>query len=233
MSLDQKYDAFYRQGGNSNSHSEIAVGRWPVDRMQAIVFVPAQGKTVLDIGCGDGWLLYQFRNRFSHLVGLEYSQGRLDVAHAKLKGLAFTGVCGSAENMHSIESNSIDHIVCADVIEHIPDVYQAADEMFRVLRPGGHAVINTPNIAFVKKRLRLLAGRFPSTSQPNEGHGSDILYDGGHLHYFTYRSLRVLLQRSGFSVVREMGFGPLGKLHDVWRTGFSVAVQLVVVKPKP
>lgn len=232
MSLDDKYDAFYSGDSAKGAHRDIAVPAWPTNRIEAIVFLPYRGDTVLDIGCGDGQLLYQFRDRFRHLIGLEYSAARLAAAQVKMAGLNFSGFCGSAERMSDIKSESIDLIVSADVIEHIPDVYQAVDEMHRVLKPGGTIVINTPNIAFVKKRLRLLAGRFPSTSQANEGHGSDVLFDGGHLHYFTYRSLRLLLQRSGFVVTREIGFGPLGRLHDFWRSGLSIAVQTVAAKPR-
>ena len=132
--------------------------------------------------------------------------------------------------MATIGSASIDQIVSADTIEHIPDVFAAAQEMHRVLKPGGRLLINTPNIAFLKKRALLLVGRFPSTSQPNEGLGSDILFDGGHLHYFTYRSLRLVFERAGFKCVKKIGFGQLGRLHDVYPELLSVGVQAAFVK---
>jgi hypothetical protein len=92
-------------------------------------------------------------------------------------------------------------------------------------------VINTPNIAFIKKRLLLVLGRFPSTSQPNEGLGSDVLFDGGHLHYFTYRSLRLTLERAGFEMVCQMGFGRLGWIHSIWPSLTSGGVQWIAKKP--
>ena len=133
--------------------------------------------------------------------------------------------------MIQIESESIDRIISADTIEHIPDVYVAVAEMFRVLKPGGYLVINTPNIAFIKKRLLLLLGRFPSTSQANEGIGSDILFDGGHLHYFTFRSLRILLEKAGFEMTKKIGYGKLGKIHDIYPSLLSGGVQWVARKP--
>ena len=229
MTLQAKYDEFYQ--GTAIAPQELRLSGWPRDRFQAVVAVPIQGESILDIGCGDGKLLFQFRNRFKRLVGLEYSASRLEAAKVNLRDFDFVPVCGSAESMTDIATGSIDCIVTADVIEHIPDVYLAADEMLRVLKPGGVLVINTPNIAFAIKRLRLLIGRFPSTSQPNEGLGSDVMFDGGHLHYFTFRSLALLLQRSGFEIERRMGFGRLGKLHDLLPSLLSVGVQLVARKP--
>lgn len=231
MTLSDKYDQFYDSSLEKEQFEEITVRGWPKDRVEAITAVEGTGDRVLDIGCGNGFLLYQFRNRYRSLVGLEYSPRRLSQARVNLDGLEFIPVNGSAENMEDVESNSIDRIISADTIEHIPDVYAAAAEMFRVLKPGGQLVINTPNIAFIKKRVLLLLGRFPSTSQPNEGIGSDVLFDGGHFHYFTYRSLRLVLENAGFIAVRRMGYGRFGRIHDFLPSLTSGGLQWVMSKP--
>ena len=231
MSLVKGYDNFYSSSQAKEVFKDIDLRGWPKDRVESIIYVVDQQGTVLDMGCGNGHLLYLLRNHFEKLVGLEYSPHRLEQAKLNLDEQNFVPLLGSAENMDAIESNSIDCIVSADTIEHIPDVYSAVSEMYRVLRPGGKLIINTPNIAFLKKRILLMIGRFPSTSQGNEGLGSDILFDGGHLHYFTFRSLRLLLSRSGFLIEREMGFGRFGRVHNLYPSIFSGGVQLVVQKP--
>ncbi len=228
--MEQKYNQFYNASLRKEDFKDVQVGRWPKDRVQAILSVAGEGESILDIGCGSGHLLYQFRHRFTNLVGLEYAQHRLDQAQINLQEYSFTPIHGTAENLSAVRSNSIDRIVSADTIEHIPDVYEAVGEMHRVLKPGGMLVINTPNIAFLKKRVLLLMGRFPSTSQSNEGLGSDILFDGGHLHYFTFRSLRLLLERFGFRMVRHMGYGRFGAAHNFWPTLLSGGVQWIANK---
>lgn len=230
MDFSNKYDEFYDSSLEKEEFDTITVSGLPKNRVEAIVAMGGSGERILDIGCGNGYLLYQFRNSFNSLVGLEFSKHRLLQAKINMADCDFTAVQGSAENMSEIVTNSIDRIVSADTIEHIPDVYSAIDEMYRVLKPGGILVMNTPNIAFVKKRLLLCFGRFPSTSQPNEGLGSDVLYDGGHLHYFTFRSLRLLLQRSGFIVDRKIGYGRLGFIHNIWPELLSGGVQFVARK---
>jgi len=231
MSLAERYDTFYASSQTRETLHDVALKGWPRNRVEAIVAFAGSGGTVLDVGCGNGHLLFQLRTRFERLVGLEYSGSRLQQARLNLTGLPFTGVQGSAEAMTDIAAGSIDCIVSADTIEHIPDVYLAAGELHRVLRPGGRLVINTPNIAFLKKRVLLLCGRFPSTSQPNEGFGSDVLYDGGHLHYFTFRALRLLLERAGFVVEQSIGYGRLGRLHHLHPPLLSGGVQLIARKP--
>jgi ubiquinone/menaquinone biosynthesis C-methylase UbiE len=136
-SLDVLYDRFYEKDSLQETIPDIKVRGWPRDRHQAVVTAGGRGQSVLDIGCGNGLLLYQCRDSFKKLVGLEYSSARRRQATANLHGLDFRPVCGSAENMAEIETGSIDQVVTADTIEHIPDVYAAAAEMRRVLRPGG------------------------------------------------------------------------------------------------
>jgi hypothetical protein len=80
--------------------------------------------------------------------------------------------------------------------------------------------IDTPNVAKYSRRLKLLAGHFPSTSSLDEGltryDGEPVqLHDEGHLHYFTFRSLRrLLLERAGFERVEYLPYAarpaPLG-----------------------
>lgn len=231
MSLADRYDTFYAADLKPEDMRDIARHAWPHDRVEAIVAFAGQGGSVLDVGCGNGHLLYQLRRQFTELHGLEYSAARLRQARANLAGWAFQGTEGSAESMDAYPDNRFDCVVSADTIEHVPDVYLAAAECFRVLKPGGRLVMNTPNIAFLKKRLLLLAGRFPSTSQKNEGFGSDVLFDGGHLHYFTYRSLGLLLRRAGFELVEPVGYGQLGRVHHLLPKLLSGGAQWVARKP--
>jgi ubiquinone/menaquinone biosynthesis C-methylase UbiE len=231
--MRDKYDRFYATTLTKEHIPTIIVRGWPKNRLEAIVAQGGNGDRLLDIGCGSGHLLYQFRERFKSLIGLEFSPHRLEQAKANLEGLSFTPLIGSAEDLSAIDSNSIDQISSADTIEHIPDVYKATQEMYRVLRPNGRLIINTPNIAFIKKRFLLLVGRFPSTSQPNEGISDDILFDGGHLHYFTFRSLRLVLTNVDFTIEKECGYGPLGRIHDLWPQLLSGGVQIVARKHAP
>ena len=235
MGLNEQYDTYYQSSLKKEDFSAVVLDGWPRNRLEAILYtiekMDFSGEKVLDIGCGNGHLLFQLREKFRNLVGLEYSINRLKQAKVNLADFSFTPVPGTAEKMDSIESDSIDCIVSADTIEHIPDVYRATEEMLRVLKPGGSLIINTPNIAFIKKRLFLLFGRFPSTSQSNEGLGGDILFDGGHLHYFSFRSLALLLRRAGFQIENAIGYGKFGRVHNIHAPLMSGGVQLMAKKP--
>lgn len=81
------------------------------------------------------------------------------------------------------ENGALDVVIAMMVFEHLFDPFHSFSELARVLKPGGLAFVNLPNVASVKCRWDLVRGRMPMTSTAD---WFDIRqWDGGHLHYFT------------------------------------------------
>ena len=228
MSLSKAYSEI-----DKNHHGvgrrEIVIKGWPANRHEAVFYAVGGGISVLDIGCGNGFLLYNLRKKFENLYGLELSSSMAIEAKETLSNQK-AGIClGNVEQL-PFEDESFDCVVWTDVLEHIPDVWQAFREVVRVLRLGGQLITTTPNVAYFKRRITLLRGRFPVTSGYDEGliPGGDCnLFAGGHFHYFTFRSLRKNYEKFGIKVVREFGFGRLGRIHNLWRTMLSGGICMV------
>jgi SAM-dependent methyltransferase len=75
-------------------------------------------------------------------------------------------------------------VVAAEVIEHLergPRTVLSA--LAGLLEPGGRLVLQTPNVAALHKRLRLLAGRAPFDPMPEDRSGE------GHVREYTAREL--------------------------------------------
>jgi predicted SAM-dependent methyltransferase len=99
----------------------------------------------------------------------------------------------------ALNSNSADAIFSNQVIEHLVDPRLFAAEVFRVLRPGGTAVVATPNVRYVRHLWRLaVQGHGPKTGNDDTRDGA---WDNGHLHYFTHRDLREVFADAGFRSV--------------------------------
>jgi SAM-dependent methyltransferase len=122
-----------------------------------------------------------------------------------------------AENVPDSQARKYDAVIMVALIEHLIDPMGAMTRIRKALKPGGFVYIDTPNIVRYTQRLKLLAGKFPSTASRNEGlttyYGEPAdLYDEGHLHYFTYRSLSLMLtERCNFSKIVKLGY-PGGKI---------------------
>lgn len=100
------------------------------------------GKVVLDIGCGGGTTGAIFAYGGAHYIGLDHSSNAAVYSLRHLKGVGGEGftVQGNAESL-PIRSNSIDIVYSNGVLHHTPNFATAMDEVYRVLKPGGTAII--------------------------------------------------------------------------------------------
>lgn len=93
---------------------------------------------------------------------------------------------------------SVDVVMAMMVFEHLFDPFHSFAELARVLKPGGKAFVNLPNVGSVKCRWDLLRGKMPMTSTAD---WFDLRqWDGGHLHYFTIDDVRRLASVSGLRI---------------------------------
>ena len=229
-SLQAAYDDLYR--GRKPGRRDLNLDRWPRDRHEACVAKAPPGKRVLDVGCGNGKMLYNFRHKFDELCGVELSEEGASIATAALEGLNGDVRRGDIERDLPWEDGFFDVVVLSDVIEHVINLWPAMEEVTRLLKPGGHVVLSTPNVASLRSRIALLMGVFPS-SKAKQGfdlQGDAEPHDGGHLHYFTFSMLDRLFARYGYSQVDRFGFGHLGRFHNLRPTLLSPACLVVAKK---
>ena len=103
-------------------------------------------KPALELGCGPGQLLAAAASRGKDLAGIDVSLEWLVVAKhlVKAHGGAPQLAAGLAERL-PIKTGSLSALISLDVIEHVGDQQTYADEIARVLEPGGRFAISTPN----------------------------------------------------------------------------------------
>jgi 2-polyprenyl-3-methyl-5-hydroxy-6-metoxy-1,4-benzoquinol methylase len=98
---------------------------------------------IMDVGCSSGYTLKLLRRRMPHakVLGADYVRRPLD----KLSE-AFPDLPLFQFNVARcpLESNSVDGVVLLNILEHIEDDARAVQEVYRILRPGGVAVIEVP-----------------------------------------------------------------------------------------
>jgi SAM-dependent methyltransferase len=114
---------------------------------------------VLELGSGNGGMLFPFALG-AHAVALDtYIDADLR-RFAALSGLSIGHVRATASAL-PFRSNSLDVVLMAEVIEHLPQPRKAAREVMRVLRSGGVCLISTP------PRLKFLTRRDPHFGIPS------------------------------------------------------------------
>jgi 2-polyprenyl-3-methyl-5-hydroxy-6-metoxy-1,4-benzoquinol methylase len=111
-------------------------------------------RQIIDVGCGEGILVEEYREKGFDIVGLDMNYKSAYVNRGDLTKLPFA-------------DESFDLLTALDVIEHLDFEQQerAFAEIHRILRPGGRALLSIPNLAHIASRVSfLLAGRLLRTS---------------------------------------------------------------------
>lgn len=99
---------------------------------------------ILDMGCGTGALLGEL-TRYGEVSGMDFSEKAVNFARER--GMRDV-ILGRAESL-PFESDKFDVVLALDVLEHVEQDGRAIQELYRVLKPGGIAIIFVPAFMFL------------------------------------------------------------------------------------
>ncbi len=118
-------------------------------RRAAIIFENLEmsgSESVLDIGCGRGFythaLVYLFPK--ARVVGIDSNVKYIALAQKQTPSPRVQFLVVNAKTL-PFANNSFDRVICSEVLEHIPDDMACLEEVFRVLKKDGVAMISVPN----------------------------------------------------------------------------------------
>lgn len=110
--------------------------------------------SVLDLSCGEGEILSRLKNEGCQVLGTRYRTGDYIIEHdyAAESRVALRDDVDLLRRL-PFADHSFDVVLLIEVLEHLPSHLHVLAEAARVLRPGGHLLITTPNIARIHSRF--------------------------------------------------------------------------------
>ena len=179
--------------------SMLFLGYEPKDNKLLTKMGNGKGKKMLDVGCGNGWFIYQWKNRGWDVYGVEpglngAKTGRkagLNIHHGDLLSAKF-------------ESESFEYIRLNHSFEHIHNPDEILQEIHRILKPEGTLFIGVPNINSFNGKL----------------FKQYWYYLGAPFHTYSYsdKTLPVFLEKQGFKVKKIM--------YNSWFMGLLGSFQI-------
>ncbi len=171
------------------------------DRSSPFRWVP-RDVCILDIGCGFGESLGYHQSRGCDVYGVEADENIRRVAD-KFGYKVHVGLF----DPDVYEAEFFDYVTMSQVIEHVTDPLQTLRGIARILKPGGVAILSTPNA---------------------NGWGAKVFgrhwinwHAPYHLQFFSVRSMRLAAEQAGLVLERSVTITPSAWLHFQWVHLFS------------
>ncbi|MCH7848417.1 MAG: class I SAM-dependent methyltransferase [Planctomycetes bacterium] len=162
-----------------------------------------ENKTVVDLGAGAGyfsWKLFEVLERqgldpSTIITPCDLYPELFQFDKLQCRQCDFNDGLG-------FEPATVDLVVCMEVIEHIPNQLRLWQELARIIKPGGKALVTTPNILNINARLRyLFSGTMPLFDILPIAE-NDVVHTSGHINPVSLYYLYFFAKLAGFSEIR-------------------------------
>lgn len=151
---------------------------------------------LLDIGCGNGRLLYLAQRAGWRVKGIELSAAMAESVRGKLGVEVLVG--DFLDMTPAAADRQVYDVVCLrHVLEHLPDGLTAMTRIRELLRPGGYFLAEMPNIEGLSKKWVRATVNLGLHSR----HFSDD-FVAGHCNEYSKQSFLYLLGKTGFELLR-------------------------------
>lgn len=189
MPNDKELAAFYPEESYYSYHIDI-YKKTPVKNffkslllMDNSVIEPKFKKPgkILDIGCGNGWTLFQFKSKGWSVFGVEPSK-----VGAKAGNDAGLNIFNGELIEANYQTSSFDYVRSNHSFEHIHNPIETLKEIDRILKPNGTLLIGIPNISGINSKV----------------FKKYWYYLGAPVHTFNYneKTISEILSKNGFEV---------------------------------
>lgn len=164
---------------------------------------PWRGK-ILDLGAGEGYFSSLVARR-CHDEGVAELRAHLKACDLFPEEFKFDGVACDRCDFNApfpYANDTFDAVCSIEVVEHLENAFHFMRETFRILRPGGVAVVTTPNVLNVNSRLTTFVTGFPLLYGPLPLSSRDPQHLGGHINPVSLYYLVYFARVAGFREVR-------------------------------
>lgn len=114
---------------------------------------------ILDVGCYDGIISQNYKKNTNYVTGIDIHEEPLKKASELLHEVHLIDL---NYDWNPLKSNTYDVVIMSAVLEHVFDYRNVFSEIRRVLKNNGVFINAVPNVASLRGRFELLAGKVPA-----------------------------------------------------------------------
>lgn len=149
----------------------------PVEAMRIHDFSAFGGKKVLEVGCGNGYVLSRYAQHGADVFGVDITPTAVQLCKQRFAHMNLPGTFQEADAEKLPFADATFDCVCSmGVLHHVPDTPRAVAEIHRVLKPGGRLIVmfyhRNSALYHVNYRLKSWLGGKPMNVLLNEYDGT-------------------------------------------------------------
>lgn len=163
---------------------------------------------VLDAGCGGGaFVNYLYKRGFGKIYGVDASPEGIEVARINFPEIEEKFFIHDCYDECLPFNQRFNLIISMEVIEHLYSPKKYLENIYNWLAQDGFFVVSTPYHGYFKNLAIILFNRFDKHFDP--------LSEGGHIKFFSRKTISMLLHNTGFTI---MGYSGCGRIPFLWKS---------------
>jgi 2-polyprenyl-3-methyl-5-hydroxy-6-metoxy-1,4-benzoquinol methylase len=200
MNMENEVTKFGWISANEEAHQQYTI--------PAIMALLPRSKplNIIDVGCGNGYLVNYLFKAGHRVVGIDVAEDGIEIARETYPHLKFQ-LRSAYEKLDDLLGVPADVIISSEVIEHLYYPQRFLKNMSTALRPGGYLLLTTPYHGYLKNIAISLLNGWDQHHHPEK--------EGGHIKFFSEKSLRQILTDHRFGNIK---FRNAGRLPFFWKS---------------
>lgn len=158
-----------------------------------------KNRCILDLGCGNGYLAGYLIKQGYNAYGTDASEMGIAIAKKEYPDRFYLQDLSTGKLPEQLQVLKFDTIISTEVIEHLYDPEGFIDLCREILPQNGEIIISTPYHGYLKNLLIVLLNKWDTHLDP--------LWLGGHIKFWSKKTLSKLLTNKGFTIVDFKGCG--------------------------
>ena len=169
-------------------------------------------KVLFDMGCGNGSVAQKLSQAGWKVTGVDASPQGIEQAQKNFPHLYLK--LGSAYDDLEAKYGQFPVCLSLEVVEHLYNPRLYAKNLFQLVKTGGTVIVSTPFHGYFKNLAISILNKWDS-------HFTS-LWDGGHIKFWSPKTLSILLREAGF---QDVHFYYVGRIPFLAKSMIAVALK--------
>lgn len=167
---------------------------------------------ILDLGCGNGFVASQLSKLGHDVVGIDSAVDGINIARTSYPTPHFQRASIYEDKWPGIHDDWFDCVVSLEVVEHLLYPKVLFERSYRLVKKDGYLLVSTPYHGYLKNLALSLTN--------NWDRHFDVAWDGGHVKFFSRKTLGKMAMDAGF---KNIGVFGVGRFPWLWKSMVMMA----------